>query len=182
MSSYLIPGTAAGNTWADNTKRADAAIAEVRRVYAAGLKAVDVFFPSSEQKQALVNMQKLGPVIETWAGQHRAWAEQGGRLVGGDGSKTSPGTWSKYSWETWLAEGKDHAHAVKVHTSASYDAGIFTGVVKPAIAASANETKELAKDAAGELKKWAPWVLGAVALLAIAVISTNARSVVGAVR
>lgn len=166
-------GAPVAGTWAENSKRADRAIAEVRRVYADGMKAVTGIWQNSTEKATEANMQKLGPVIDKWAGQHRMWAEQNGRLINN--------AWSVYTWDRWLQEGREHASAVKTHTSASFDAGFFTGVVKPTVTASVADGKQLAGDVAATVTKWGPWALGAVALLAIAVIATNARSVVRAV-
>lgn len=147
--------------------RADAAIAELRRQHAEGLKAVDVFWPSSEQKAALANVRELKARIDTWSDARRVWAEHGRRDDG-----------SSYTWDRWFAEGKDYADAIRTHTQASYDGGFFTGVVAPTVKQTASDVKDVAKEAAAIAVNWTPIVIGVVALVAVAVALTQAKSLI----
>ncbi|QRN92836.1 hypothetical protein JRI60_26875 [Archangium violaceum] len=142
---------------AQQSQQIDAAVAELRRQYRAGLARVEAnaggFFPSSEQQAIRKSYLDMGVLLEQWASTYRRWALAGRRDDG-----------SEYTVERFLDFGRnDLADAVQKISAEAYDRSLFAAV----------------KAAAGSIvtpgawPSWVKWTAGALALAAVTVIAVN---------
>jgi hypothetical protein len=151
-----------------DASKADAAVAEVRRVYRlANLKLAAaeappfavgtwLFGDSSARSAADKNLTDMGKRIDTWAGTYRRWAAAGRR---DDGTPYSATSWAKHGEEL----GRDAAF----HAGEFLNAGLFAGfnTTVSAVKATVQTVKELSNPSG-----WPTWAIVAAGLAALAVL------------